>query len=586
MCCVHDKTMENSEQTELLRIQALESLQILDTAPEELFDRLTRFAANICNTPIAAITLIDEKRQWFKSMYGLDISETAREISFCTYTIRGKEPFIVSDAERHPDFVHNPLVTGPTHLRFYAGVPLVTENGFALGALAVMDHVPRMLNDVQLETLKLLAEQVVVHIGLRHQRNKLSELSEELDRMNTKLRSQAEHLTEAQEIADIGSWELTLEPEQLFCSKQVYRIFGIAPPREQESLASFMKSVHAEDRPTVKAAIEESLQKRTPLNVQHRIVRPGGEVRHVHQRGQFRLNGRRKVVLAGTVQDITEQYRSQEELRLLHACVARIQDIVMITEASPIREPGPRIVFVNQAFEKITGYRTNEVQGRSPRFLQGAGTDRMELHRIRLALEKRDPVSAELINYSKSGEEFWLEMNIVPVYDANRKLTHFVATQRDITQRKRAEAEIERLAFYDQLTGLPNRRLLMDRLKHALDAAARRPDAGALLYIDLDNFKALNDTLGHDKGDLLLQQVARRLETCTRKSNTVARLGGDEFVIVLEDLHRDPGIAPGGTRCRQGARGVLASIPVERRGALLHAQHRRGPVQPPGRGRG
>ena len=569
MRCAHGKSMENSEQTERLRLQALESMRILDTGPEELFDRLTRFAANICETPIAAITLLDAKRQWFKSVYGLDVSETPREISFCTYTIRGREPFIVPDAQMHPDFVQNPLVTAPPHLRFYAGVPLITEKGFALGALAVMDRVPRTLSPAQLSTLRLLAEQVVVHIGLRRQRNELRQLSTELDRMNVKLRSQAEHLTEAQEIADIGSWQLILESERLICSKQVYRIFGISPSRKYESVASFMKSVHAQDRPAVNAAIEETLRNGTPLNLQHRIVRPGGEIRYVHQRAQFRSGGRRSAVLAGTVQDITEQHRSQEELRLLHACIARIQDIVMITEASPIDEPGPRIVFVNQAFETITGYRQDEVQGRSPRFLQGPGTDRTELRRIRLALEKREPVCAELINYSRSGEEFWLETNIVPVHDANRRVTHFVATQRDITQRKRAEAQIERLAFYDQLTGLPNRRLLMDRLVHALEAASRRHGAGALLYIDLDNFKALNDTLGHDKGDLLLQQVARRLETCVRKSNTVARLGGDEFIIILEDLHRDSGIAA--AQAELVADKVLAAFSLPFR--LNHAEH-------------
>ena len=115
-------------------------------------------------------------------------------------------------------------------------------------------------------------------------------------------------------------------------------------------------------------------------------------------------------------------------------------------------------------------------------------------------------------------------------------VTHYVGSHIDITERKAAEEEIQYLAFYDPLTRLPNRRLLLDRLKQALVSSARSGREGALLFIDLDNFKNLNDTLGHDIGDLLLQQVTQRLEACIRKGDTVARLGGDEFVVMLLDL--------------------------------------------------
>jgi diguanylate cyclase (GGDEF)-like protein len=131
----------------------------------------------------------------------------------------------------------------------------------------------------------------------------------------------------------------------------------------------------------------------------------------------------------------------------------------------------------------------------------------------------------------------------VPVDYFGRGLTHWVAVARDITARKGAEDEIEHLAFYDTLTQLPNRQLLMDRLQHALSQGARHKKIGALMFIDLDNFKVLNDTLGHAKGDLLLQQVAARLSGCVRLTDTVARLGGDEFVLMLEDLGDDPQVA-------------------------------------------
>ncbi len=230
------------------------------------------------------------------------------------------------------------------------------------------------------------------------------------------------------------------------------------------------------------------------------------------------------------------------QLRLLHASIARLNDIVVITEAGQSGAPGQRIVYVNDAFEKHTGYSRPEVMGRSPGLLQGKASQRAELDRIRQALEQLQPVRAELINYKKDGTMFWLELDIVPVRNFAEGKTHWVSAARDITQRKIAEEEIEYLAFYDALTNLPNRQLLMDRLAQALtrsDDSSSAGTLGALMFIDLDNFKVLNDSLGHATGDLLLQIVAQRLGNCVRLGDTVARLGGDEFVVMLEQLPRD-----------------------------------------------
>ncbi|MDB5744105.1 MAG: hypothetical protein JWR68_2420 [Polaromonas sp.] len=247
--------------------------------------------------------------------------------------------------------------------------------------------------------------------------------------------------------------------------------------------------------------------------------------------------------LAVYFRDVTDRRRSQEQLLLLQTSISRLNDIVLITEAGSLDAPGPRIVFVNDAFERHTGYRREEVLGQTPRLLQGPMTQRSELDRIRAALEASQPVRVELINYRKTGEQFWIEMEIVPVDYFSRGQAHWVSVARDITERKAAEDEIEHLAFYDTLTQLPNRQLLMDRLQSALSQCANHTKIGALMFIDLDNFKVLNDTLGHAKGDVLLQQVAVRLTSCVRKTDTVARLGGDEFVVMLEDLGEDPEVA-------------------------------------------
>lgn len=231
-----------------------------------------------------------------------------------------------------------------------------------------------------------------------------------------------------------------------------------------------------------------------------------------------------------------ERSRAEEQLKLLEASVACINDIVLIAEADPEQDKPPRLIFVNKAFERLTGYRADEVLDLPPGLLDGPNTQVEELVRVKQALKQGEAVRTELINYKKNGEEMWLEMEILPIANTAGQYTHWVAVERDITERKAAENKIQRLAFYDMLTNLPNRILLLDRLEQALLNSNRLNRSGALLFLDLDNFKTLNDTHGHDVGDMLLEQVAQRIVSCVRVTDTVARLGGDEFVVVLENL--------------------------------------------------
>jgi diguanylate cyclase (GGDEF)-like protein/PAS domain S-box-containing protein len=246
--------------------------------------------------------------------------------------------------------------------------------------------------------------------------------------------------------------------------------------------------------------------------------------------------------LAVYLQDVTERHHEQELLRLLQTSIAKLNDIVLIAEAQP-EGAWPTIVFVNEAFVRLTGFSQAEVMGQTPELLQGPHTQRNAINRIRHALRNVLPVSAELIYNNKNGDPFWLELNVVPVDYQNRGLTHWVAVGRDITARKAADEQIEHLAFYDPMTQLPNRQLLTKRLEAVLSTKSEHKQIGALMFIDLDNFKVLNDTLGHSRGDMMLQQVATRLQSCVRRGDTVARLGGDEFVVMLEDLSDDPDTA-------------------------------------------
>jgi diguanylate cyclase (GGDEF)-like protein/PAS domain S-box-containing protein len=227
------------------------------------------------------------------------------------------------------------------------------------------------------------------------------------------------------------------------------------------------------------------------------------------------------------------------ELRLTSAAVARLNDMVMIARVVDGDGAEQPIIFANAAFEQRTGYRRADVIGRSMRILHGPETDQAEVARIVGAMARKEAVTAELVNYTKAGEPYWVEMEMVPFSGEGGRNTHWVFVARDITERRKFANDIHRLAFFDVLTGLPNRRLLMDRLERLLAQAHAGAGFGALMFIDLDHFKYINDARGHATGDALLKHAAERLSRLVRKDDTVARLGGDEFVVLLAHLGHD-----------------------------------------------
>lgn len=228
--------------------------------------------------------------------------------------------------------------------------------------------------------------------------------------------------------------------------------------------------------------------------------------------------------------DITDRRRAEKALRLRERALESSVNGVMITGTAA---EDYALVYVNPAFERITGYSAAEVLGRNPRFLRGEHTPAAQFKALGTALSDEREGSVQVCNYRKDGSLFWNELYIAPVKDDQGRVTHYIGISTDVTERVRHLEQLERHAHYDPLTGLPNRNLLRDRLQQAIAQANRTAKPAAVLYIDLDHLKRINDSLGHALGDEVIAELGKRIARTLRVGDTVARMGGDEFVAVL-----------------------------------------------------
>ncbi len=243
--------------------------------------------------------------------------------------------------------------------------------------------------------------------------------------------------------------------------------------------------------------------------------------------------------------------------KFFQSIIENANDIIIITQVSDTGRAGPRIIYVNPAFTALTGYTPDEVIGNSPSMLQGEDTDPEVKRGIREALMRHEPIRATLLNYSKTGTQYWIELNLIPLQDGAGKVTHYAAIERDITEQKKLEQSLLELSMTDPLTGIANRRAFFDKLSYEFDRSRRYIHQLSAISLDLDHFKNVNDQFGHAAGDDVLRALAQICGAQLRTVDVPARIGGEEFAILLPET-----AAAAAADVAERIRAALAQAPI------------------------
>lgn len=319
-----------------------------------------------------------------------------------------------------------------------------------------------------------------------------------------------------------------------WASNNIQRILGY---RESEIYQPdwWFSHIHPQDKSRIISQSQHLIDgKHSQYTFEYRFKHKNGSYIWVHdeQKPEFDEQGQLSNIIC-LWKDITDKKMLEMELTLA-AYAFESHDGIMITDASK------RIIKVNHTFEKITGYKATDILGKTPEILKSGKQDAEYYRDMWQSINTQGHWQGEIWNKKQSGEIYPEQLTITAIKDCNEIITNYIAIFNDITERKLQERETKMAAYHDALTNLPNRRLLLDRLARVILTNNRSQKHAALIFLDMDRFKELNDNFGHDTGDRFLQQIASRLEACVRETDTLSRFGGDEFVILLTELSHEP----------------------------------------------
>lgn len=404
-------------ENEAERLDRLYQLDVLDTSAEKLYDDLTRLAAILCKTRFATVSLIDRDRQWFKSRQGGLPDQLDRDTSFCGHAILRDDVFIVEDAASDRRFADNPLVTQEPLIRFYAGAPLVTSDGFAIGTLCVFDSKPGTLSPEQREALELLANQVTERLEKRVEYTLTRHIGDILD------------------TSDLYVLLLDLRRDKvLYTNDALYRRLPALPASATAAFQWLFPKIPLPDIDN-DPNTEHTLEARVRFSAEDNMAT---WVRLIHSREAGRKN------LMAIIHDQSaltasrkEAFEAHSRLRLFSQAANQSLNLIIITDADE------HITWVNPSFEALTGYRLDEVIGKRPGdVMQGPDTSPEARRRLGEHIRNGLPVRQEILNYSRDGIPFWLDVYVEPIRNEQNKITHYVASQTDITRRKEQEQAI------------------------------------------------------------------------------------------------------------------------------------------------
>lgn len=479
---------------------------------------LSNFVNRIIDTSASLVIVLnaDGFIQQASRRCELDLGRSAKELAgevLDTFLADEDATELAEHLPQLPWTVHSPLFeTIRRHSHYTAEHTLIHRNGesrhYLLNASTLHDPQGKeegaVINATDITLIKLQAE---------------------------RLRRSESLLKEAERLAGMGSWQLDVESRHFACSEETLHIYEIDPKVALTSPQVFLNRVHPEDQHRVKSIYFGSTSPTEKQDITHRLLFENGWIKWVRLRS-FTENDDtgapvRTVV---TVQDITSQHEIDEAIRLSASVFENSLNGILITS------PHGTILRVNQAFTDIMGYSALDAIGRTPRLFRSNLHDDVFYSKLWDTLLKEGRWQGEILNRRKDGNVVPVWQSISAVKNERGEISHFIGIFYDLSEQKQSAERIHRLAHYDALTDLPNRVLFNERCTHALKLASREHYLVAVMFLDLDHFKLINDSLGHPVGDALLKAAAKRLSGQLRSEDTVARLGGDEFVVILEKV--------------------------------------------------